>query len=118
MRRILKLGIILIFSIFILIGCSSTNKMELEGRYLRCGKANVIIDENGQPIVMNNISGNDELFDNLKNGDKIKIKCSEILESYPAQTQVDKFIFIEDGDISDIPESTIKSLKELGWEID
>ena len=48
--------------------------MELEGRYLRCGKANVIIDENGQPIVMNNISGNDELFDNLKDSVKFRMK--------------------------------------------
>ena len=118
MRKILKITITLIISTFIFIGCSSNSKMNMEGRYLRVGKANLIIDENGGPIVMNNISGNDELFDDLKNGDKIKIKCNEVLNSYPAQTQVDKFKFLEAGDISDIPQSTINSLKELGWEID
>ena len=80
----------------------------VDGTYL-------IVDEDGSPIVMSNQSKDDQLFEDLHTGDKIKIKYDGIDESYPGQTGVYRCKLIEEGTIVDIPNETLNSLEEMGW---
>ncbi|MBE6587069.1 MAG: hypothetical protein E7647_01485 [Ruminococcaceae bacterium] len=85
-----------------------------EGYYLQAdGKSLIIIDNS--PVVMGNCTKNDDLFDGLSDGDKILLLHDGIEESYPGGTGAYYVKKIEDGSISDIPESVISSLTELGW---
>ncbi len=89
---------------------------ELTGRYLRQDKgSSLIIDESNTPIVMSNYTGDENIFDNLENGDEIKITFSSIRETYPAGTDIYSCELISKGDISDIDETVITSLEDLGW---
>lgn len=75
----------------------------------------LIVKENGIPIVMDNQSGNESLFEGLNSGDKIRITCDMIQTSYPGKTGVIKCKLIVKGSFDDIPEKTISELHGLGW---
>jgi len=75
----------------------------------------MIVDKNGSPIVMNNQSDNESLFDGLNSGDKIRITCGMIQTSYPGKTGVTKCKLIAQGSLDDIPEATLSELHELGY---
>ncbi|MBO7319155.1 MAG: hypothetical protein J6V06_03955 [Clostridia bacterium] len=87
-----------------------------EGYSLKCENGSyMIIDERGSPIrySYNKALGTD--VEKLTDGDRILIISDLINESYPGSTSA-RFIFkLEDGEISDIPEATLRSLAELGW---
>ncbi len=88
------------------------------GRVLVSGKTYLIVYDDGEFLVMNNVSDNDKLFDGLDNGDKIEIyRKDEIAESYPAQCYVEKCKKTEDGDISNLPRKAVDTLRSLGWVI-
>ena len=114
----LFLGCICIISI--LGGCSKVNKVSMTGRYLKASSGiNLIIDEEGLPIVMGNSSNKEDIFEGLQTGDKIQITCnSEIRETYPAGTDIYSCKLIERGTIEDIPKETLKSLEEMEWTFD
>lgn len=76
----------------------------------------MIVDKNGNPIVMNNQSGNESLFDGLNSGDKIRITCDMIQTSYPGKTGVTKCKLIAKGSLDAVPENTLAELYELGWQ--
>ncbi len=84
------------------------------GRYLRADNTDILIIDNS-PVVMSVNSGKDDVFTDYENGDKLLVLHDGIMESYPAQTRVYFVIKLADGHISDISESVLKQLYELGW---
>lgn len=106
--------IILLFTF--LTSCSNEEKSTLEGRYLKStNDSHMIIVDSSGPIVMTNQSKKATLFDNLKTGDKIKITCTAVTESYPGGCGVYNVTLLERGSIEDINKETLDKLKEMGW---
>ncbi len=116
-KSVFKLFLAAICIIVILGGCSKINKVSMTGRYLKASSGiNIIIDEEGLPIVMGNSSNKEEIFEGLQTGDKIEITCnSEIRETYPAGADIYSCKLIERGTIEDIPKMTLKTLEDMGW---
>ena len=88
----------------------------IEGYSLRCDNDTyMIIEDSGSPIrySYNKALGTD--VEKLTDGDRILIISDLINESYPGSTSARFILKLEDGDISDIPEATLRSLSELGW---
>ncbi len=105
-----------IFLLTILSGCSSSETSTIIGRYLESNNGtHMIISESIGPIVMSNKSKNDTLFDDLQTGDKIKITCTSVAESYPGQCGVYKLKLLNQGSIEDINKETLDTLKEMDW---
>lgn len=87
-----------------------------EGYSLKCeNDIHMIIDERGSPIrySYNKALGTD--VEKLTDGDRILIISDLINESYPGSTSAHFILKLEDGDFSDIPEETLRSLADLGW---
>ena len=126
-KRFFSLSLALLLALLALMaaGCDISQSVdELQGlekdtgRVLVSGKTYLIVYDDGDFLVMNNVSDNDKLFEGLTNGDKIEIyRKGEIAESYPARCYVEKCKKTEDGSISDIPRKAIEALTELGWVI-
>lgn len=116
-KSVFKLFLGAICIIAILVGCSKINKVSMTGRYLKASSGiNLIIDEEGLPIVMGNRSNKEDIFEGLQTGDKIEITCnSEIRETYPAGTDIYSCKLIERGTIEDIPKMTLKTIEDMGW---
>lgn len=83
------------------------------GRYLYCDNGSHMIIIDNSPIKMS--TDNKTLFEDLSNGDQILIRHDGIQESYPGGTKVYSLIKQAEGDISDIPQTVLDSLTELGW---
>ncbi|SCJ59914.1 Uncharacterised protein [uncultured Clostridium sp.] len=116
MKKFISLIFITIFLLTLLSGCSSSENSTIIGIYLESkNDTHMIICESICPIVMSNKSKNDTLFDDLQTGDKIKITCTSVAESYPGQCGVYKLKLINKGSIEDINKETLAKLKELGW---
>ena len=86
-----------------------------EGICLVAKDGPVLIVVDGGPIVMTDSSETGGLFEGLATGDRIRVVCGPIMESYPAQTQIYKLEKIGSGSINDIPEQTLEQLREMGW---
>ena len=84
------------------------------GRFLSTENTDMIIIDNS-PIVMSVRNGNENAFEKYETGDKILVVHDGILESYPAQTGVYFSAKLADGHISNISETVLKQLYELGW---
>jgi hypothetical protein len=96
--------------------CANSNLQTITGRCLvTTNGIYIIVDKNGSPVVMDNQSGNESLFDGLNSGDEIRITCDMIQTSYPGKTGVIKCKLIAKGGFNDIPEKTLSELHELGW---
>ncbi len=116
MKKFILLISCTISILILLSACTSSENSTIIGRYLENKNgSHMIIDESSGPIVMTNQSKKDTLFDNLQTGDKIKITCSAVAESYPGQCGVYELKLIERGTIEDIPKAILDILKEMGW---
>lgn len=82
------------------------------GQYLRADNSDMIILDNS-PIVMS--TRNDNMFEKHENGDKILVFHDGINESYPGSTGVYLSVKLSDGYISDISETVLRQLYEMGW---
>lgn len=92
----------------------------IEGRYLKCsnGINMIVVDADGANSAFPcEMTPKDETvsFENLTDGDRIKIEIIAIAESYPAQTQVYAVEKLSDGEYDDIDADVRTSLYELGW---
>jgi len=80
---------------------------KMEGTLLKStNDVNLIISDQGA-IDMNNQTGDENLFNDLKSGDLIQITHDEVAESYPAQTSIYSCELIESGSTEDIPQDTL-----------
>lgn len=111
---ILSILALIIGGYFTVIALNSTTL--IEGHSLKCeNDIYMIIDERGSPIrySYNKAIGTDA--EKLTDGDRILIISDLINESYPGSTSARFILKLEDGELSDIPEATLRSLAELGW---
>ena len=93
-----------------------TDYMVCEGLYLKGKSAHLIIIENEGPVVMHdNTQSDGKIFEGLSDGDKIRISCDAILESYPGSTDIYHLELIENGSLNDINKDTYDQLVEMGW---
>jgi hypothetical protein len=107
--------VILIATAFIFL-VSSGGQTVLTGHSLECeNDIYMIIDERGSPIRYSYKKALGTDVEKLTDGDRILIISDLINESYPGSTSARFILKLEDGDISDIPEATLRSLSELGW---
>ena len=67
---------------------------------------------------MYNKTDTDNIFHNLKSGDKISITYDSIMETYPGRTNIYSCKFIEKGTLDNIPKDTLDKLQEIGWTFD
>jgi len=120
----IALILILIFSLSACITGDNTPKntsdvILQDGIIIKSGSNYLLYDEYGGLIVMNNASGDDNLFDGLETGFKAEIqRSSETLETFPEQARVYHVTVLEEGSAADLPEEAVNSLLSLGWEID
>ena len=88
----------------------------IEGYSLKCeNDTYMIIDERGSPIHYSYKKALGTDVEKLTDGDRILIISDLINETYPGSTSAYVVIKLADGDISLIPEETLRSLAELGW---
>ncbi len=85
-----------------------------EGRYLATKNGGHMIVFNTSSAVSIS-AGMGVSFDNLNDGDLIRVVTNIILDTYPGQTTVLKLEKIEDGSRSDIDAATLEELTKLGW---
>ncbi|MBQ7299274.1 MAG: M56 family metallopeptidase [Clostridia bacterium] len=91
-----------------------------EGYYLRCGNGSdmIIMDAAGvnpaSPCVMT-AADSSVSFNELTDGDRIRIEVFLIEETYPARADVYSVEKLSDGKIEDIDPAVLDSLRELGW---
>ena len=87
------------------------------GRVIVCNEnAYVFVDDSGQFWVMKHYSSSKNIFEGLQTGDEILVyRSSAMAMSYPGQCSVKFCRKLESGSVSDIPESTITELKQIGW---
>lgn len=94
---------------------SETETVFSKGRFLSCkgGRYIVILEDHGACT----INLDNETAEKFTDGDIIQIEYDgDIAESYPAQiTSVQGAELIEDGELSDIDESVLADLREMGW---
>ncbi|MDZ5038623.1 hypothetical protein, partial [Clostridium perfringens] len=98
---------------------SVNSKNSMTGIYLKSiNGSSIIIDENRVPTLMDNETGKENIFDDLKSGDKIEITYHLINETYPAKTQIYSCNLIERVNVNDIPQDILDKLQEMGWTFD
>lgn len=87
-----------------------------EGFILPCENGSyLLISENMGAVVLNPENNDNSVFYELTAGDIVRVTRGYILESYPGQTTIYDIEKIADGELSDIPDDTLKQLEELGW---
>ncbi len=88
----------------------------IEGRVLIADNgAYLIILDDHSPIRMTDASMSGGLFEELQTGDRIRVVCGSIQESYPGRVSVYYLRCTEKGTIDDIFPDVIHTLTELGW---
>ena len=102
---------IIVIGIFILAGRGFSPS---EGIFLDAGSSKIILLD-GSPVVMSNLTGNDDAFENFNTGDRLLVLHDGILESYPAQTGVYFIIKLGEDKAEEISETVIQQLAEMGW---
>lgn len=84
------------------------------GIYLKTEDNVSILIKNETPIVMS-VRTEKNVFDGIKNGEKIIVIHDGIAETYPAKTGAYAVFKIKNSDNAEIPEAVIKQLTDLGW---
>ena len=119
MKKLLIYFSIIFLSVIIVILYSNNKKNTMIGIYLKStNESNIIIDEYGGPIAMYNKTDKDNIFHNLKSGDKISITYDSIMETYPGRTNIYSCKLIQKGNLDDIEKDTLEKLQEMGWTFD
>ena len=127
MKIFAKIIIFMICLILINTGCINSNDENLAeehstltGRFLIANDgSHIIIVLDYGPVVMVNKSDNEDVFDSLQTGDKIKVSYYIKADSYPGLTEIYSCEIIEKGSFEDIMQDDYAfhyyQLKELGW---
>lgn len=88
---------------------------EIIGRFVRGENAYLIVDEkDGTPVSMTASGLDKDVFDSYSTGDRIRVVCSLIAETYPAQTDISHIELLEEGKPGDVPAEAMSKLRELG----
>ena len=115
-KTIVIFALSLVVIVVVIIAICIVNPQTITGRCLVTTDGTyMIVDKNGSPIVMDNQSDNESLFDGLNSGDKIIVICDMIKTSYPGNTGVTKCQLIKKGSLEDVPEATLSELRDMGY---
>lgn len=127
---------ILLFTAVLLSACSKTEDTKTDeeiwsitGYYLRANDSNMLIAEHSftsqigdteiyyEPTIIyfEGEEQGDVPMDSLKTGDRIEVDVKSIMESYPGFAPIYGLRFIEVGEISNIDNSVLLSLEDLGY---
>ena len=121
MKKKILIPVCIILSILIVLSAASVfivRRYSLsvsKGLYLSAANNTPMMIQMNSPIQLRNLTNNENLFDDLTDGDEILVIHDGIQESYPGATGVYTVFKLTDGDLSDIPENVLESLSELGW---
>lgn len=87
------------------------------GIYIGADSPFILFDHgSGEPVIMLPPKGKESMFSKLSTGDRILIiHNGTMMLSYPAQMNVYFCIRLKKGDASDVPESVMEVLEEMGW---
>lgn len=113
-RVLIALAVLVCITIIAVFIFSGIGLSSHTGLYLRADNGSHLVIMDNSPIVMSDRADND-MFANLTDGDRILFVHDGIQESYPGGTLVYMCLKLSDGDITDIPETVLTSLSELGW---
>lgn len=110
-------------ALLILTACMFCTLYYLGQRGLSITEARCAVTDNGSylmirensPIVMH--SKNEKHFNNIDTGDRILVFHDGVNESYPGSTGVYAVFKLGEGKVSDIPDTVLESLSELGWSV-
>lgn len=87
-----------------------------EGYILPCENGSyLLINDSMGAVALNPENNDNSIFDGLTVGDTVRVNHGYCLESYPLQTTIYSIEKIAEGELSDIPEDTLKQLEGLGW---
>lgn len=113
MKRMIAIGLCLIF---ILSGCGMKETYELsptEGRVLHCKNDTFMLIADGSPIVLN-VEGVRNI-NKYSDGDLILVWHDGVEETYPARTKAYKIKLAEKGSMADVDENVVRNLCDMGW---
>ena len=111
---VIVIGVILVLMVACFVYMAVQGLGFSTGRYLEADNgSNMMVVYNSPNVMLNRT--NRDIFKNLETGDKILVIHGATAESYPAQTGVYAIFKLGGGSISDIPQTVIDSLTELGW---
>lgn len=120
MKKKIIITVSVILSVFIIGVISATllfNNFSISvstGSALLSENGTLFLIKNNSPVRLSFDSG-EKCPENIGNGDKLLVIHNGINESYPASTLAYYVIKTADGNLSDIPEEVISSMKSLGW---
>ena len=87
-----------------------------EGYILPCTNGMyLLINDTVGAVTLSSENNDNSIFDDFTGGDVVRVTHGIILESYPGQTTISSIEKISEGELSDIPDDTLKQLEELGW---
>ncbi len=75
----------------------------------------IFVGENGSPTVLSNETWSKDPFKGITDGDRVLVVYGMVLTSYPGQSGAHLCFKLSDGNIDDVNEETLKSLREHGW---
>lgn len=93
------------------------NPEQTEGRLLLAldGTA-LLVKEDGTPMVLSVQAEGDAPWAGYRSGDRVRVTHDGVDDSYPQQTGAYAWERLEEGTPEDVPEETLASLEELGWD--
>ena len=110
--------ILILFVIVLAAGMFFSRLFSMDtGIYIAGDSPFIVFDQgHGEPVIMLSPEGKKGMFSKLQTGDRILIVHNgAMMLSYPAQINVLFCIRLKKGDITDVPEEAMDSLKEMGW---
>lgn len=92
-------------------------RMETEGRLLLAENGiALLVKEDGTPMALSVQAEGDDPWAGYHSGDRIRVTHDGVDDSYPQQTGAYAWERLEEGTPDDLPEETLASLEELGWD--
>jgi len=79
------------------------------------GNRHIVIDQDGSPIVIRDLSDTGTLFNGLERGDRALVLHDGVAESYPARSGACWCLRLGGGAPDDLPRDTLNQPAELGW---
>lgn len=118
MKKKISALILCAFSVVLTFACYITNipsaTYEITGRYLRTIDGTDMIFSDG-PIVLSAHSNGKELFSNVKTGDEIAVRVTDIAESYPGQAAAYSCRILSEGTLDDIDYDELETVSSFGF---
>lgn len=120
MKKVLKITLIFLAISVVLFASALViirpwERQILTGRFLRASDGTPLLICESGPTVVNSVNGDEDMFADYSDGDKITAVCTLTLTTYPGKTGVYFCFRTKKGSYSDLPENHLSQLKELGW---